>query len=329
MYMLHCQQNIFSQKPCLGHYTLSTTCSATVTFQTLLTRNGFLKKILPTNRARAGSESWHIMTIVSAFLLIACSSSDPTDRHNTTVKAPEINDGADIGIPRYTYNIVDTYPHDPEAFTQGLVYSNGFLFESTGLHGQSSLRKVELTTGRVLKRHNLDQEYFAEGLALVNDRLFQLTFRQHVGFIYNRDSFEPLGGLSYSTEGWGLTHDGSRFIMSDGTPWLYFRDNESFAKIGRIQVTYDGGKLRNLNELEFVNGEIYANLWQTDLIARIDLDTGRVIGWIDLRGLLSVEEKVAADVLNGIAYDANNDRLFVTGKLWPWLFEIQLEETKN
>ena len=230
------------------------------------------------------------------------------------------------GSPGYTYEIVNTYPHDPEAFTQGLFYDGGFLYESTGLHGRSSLRKVELTTGKVLRRRDLEKKYFGEGMALAGDRIFQLTWREGTGFRYDRDSFELLSTFRYETEGWGLTHDGERFIASDGTPVLRFRDGDTFAETGRLEVTAAGRGIGNLNELEFVGGEIYANVWRTDLVVRIDPASGEVTGWIDLEGLLPAAEQAEAGVLNGIAWDAAGGRLFVTGKLWPRLFEIRLKE---
>ena len=262
--------------------------------------------------------------VAGLLLLASCASSDSVKGQ---AGGGESRGGTPpAGIPRYTYEIVNTYPHDPEAFTQGLFYHGGFLYESTGLHGRSSLRKVELTTGKVVLRHDLERKYFGEGMALAGNRIFQLTYRERVGFRYDRDSFELLSTFPYETEGWGLTHDGERFIASDGTAVLRFRDSETYAETGRLEVTGDGSRIGDLNELEFVGGEIYANIWRTDLIARIDPATGEVTAWIDLEGLLPADEKAAADVLNGIAWDEANGRLFVTGKLWPWLFEIRLKE---
>lgn len=228
-------------------------------------------------------------------------------------------------VSTYTYTVVNTYPHDPQAFTQGLIYVDGVLYEGTGLYGQSSLRRVDLETGSVLQRYDLPAQFFGEGITLAGDRIIQLTWQSNVGFVYDKDSFELLGEFQYPTEGWGITHDGARLIMSDGTANLYFRDPETFAEIGRVTVQDDSGPVVRLNELEYIDGEVYANIWQTDRIARIDPQTGRVTAWIDLTGLLSAEDRQEpVDVLNGIAYDAANDRLFVTGKLWPKLFEIEL-----
>lgn len=224
----------------------------------------------------------------------------------------------------YTYRVVNEYPHDPNAWTQGLIYQNGVMYEGTGLYGRSSLRRVDLETGDVLQRYDLSDEYFGEGVTLFEDRLIQLTWKSRIGFVYDRDSFALLRDFHYPTEGWGITHDGQRLIMSDGSSTLYFRDPETFEKIGRVEVFDDNGPVVRLNELEYIQGEVYANVWQTDRIARIDPETGRVTAWIDLTGLLSPEDLRGADVLNGMAYDAGNDRLFVTGKLWPKLFQIEL-----
>ena len=226
--------------------------------------------------------------------------------------------------PRYNYEIVNRYPHDPEAFTQGLLFRDGFLYESTGLNGRSSLRKVELETGRVVQRFDVDERYFAEGLADWNDRLIQLTWESNVAFVYDFASFKQVGTFDYSGEGWGLTQDGTRLIMSDGSSTLRFRDPATFKETGQIAVRDGGLMVDDLNELEFVKGQIYANVWFVDSIAMIAPDSGLVTGWIDLRGLLPNRQAVGADVLNGIAYDAARDRLFVTGKLWPTLFEIRV-----
>ncbi|MDW8352179.1 MAG: glutaminyl-peptide cyclotransferase [Anaerolineae bacterium] len=225
----------------------------------------------------------------------------------------------------YTYTVVRTYPHDPEAFTQGLVYADGVLYESTGLYGRSSLRRVALETGAVLQRRDLSAEHFGEGLALFDGRLIQLTWQNNLGFVYDAQTFDLLRTWTYPTEGWGLTHDGTHLIMSDGSATLRFLDPRSFAVLRELPVTDGGQPVVRLNELEYVNGEVFANVWQTDWVARIDPRTGHVRGWIDLSGLLTPEERQVADVLNGIAYDAQGDRLFVTGKLWPKLFEITLK----
>jgi glutaminyl-peptide cyclotransferase len=228
-------------------------------------------------------------------------------------------------VPVFGYEIVRSYPHDPNAFTQGLIYRDGWLFESTGLNGRSSLRKIRLETGEVIQQHRIEQRYFAEGLTEFNGALYQLTWDSGVGFIYDRESFELRRRFSYRGEGWGLTHDGSRFILSDGTPTLRFLDNDSLKETARVRVTDQGRAVDDLNELEFVRGTVYANVWLTDRIAMIEPSSGHVTGWIDLAGLTPEPSRFTNAVLNGIAYDAIADRLFVTGKLWPTLFEIRIK----
>lgn len=233
--------------------------------------------------------------------------------------------------PVYTYEIVNTYPHDPASFTQGLVFDNGFFYESAGLNaahnGHSSLRKVEVTTGKVLKKIDVPEPYFAEGLALFDGKLFQLTWQHYKGFIYDSDTFEKKGEFPYKGEGWGLTHDGKSLIMSDGSHQLRFLDPMTFQEQRRISVMNNLERVDELNELEYVKGEIFANIWQSDRIVRIDPKDGAILGWIDMRDLLKEEDQRAdTDVLNGIAYDPAQDRLFVTGKKWPKLFEIRLKK---
>ena len=224
-----------------------------------------------------------------------------------------------------SYRIVNTYPHDPEAFTQGLVFADDILYEGTGLRGQSSLRKVDLVSGNILQIRNLPPRYFGEGITVFGNKVIQLTWQAKIGFVYDKKTFQLLGGFNYPTDGWGITHDGNRLIMSDGTSTLRLLDPQTFKEVARIEVHSTDGPVTRLNELEYVKGEIYANVWRTDRIARISPQTGKVLGWIELGGLLSPEDRGRRiDVLNGIAYDAKNDRLFVTGKLWPKLFEIEL-----
>ena len=223
-----------------------------------------------------------------------------------------------------SYNIVETYPHDPQAFTQGLIFDRGDLYESTGLHGKSSLRKVDLETGKVLQISKLDNRYFGEGMTLWKDRLIQLTWVSKTGFVYDKD-FKQIDTFTYPTQGWGLTHNNQELILSDGSDTLYFLDPETFEQTRQIKVRDNDRPVDKLNELEFVNGEILANVWMSDRIARIDLETGEVTGWIDLTGIFEPETTNKQDaVLNGIAYDEKKDRLFVTGKLWSKLFEIDL-----
>jgi glutamine cyclotransferase len=228
-------------------------------------------------------------------------------------------------VPLYKVRILKEYPHDPEAFTQGLIFSKGFLYESTGLNGRSSLRQVELETGRVVRKYDLPCRYFAEGLALWNRSLIQLTWRSGKGFVYNLRSFSVEREFNYSGEGWGLTQDGKALIMSNGTAELIFLDPETLARKCSLTVTDRGRPVRFLNELEYIKGEIFANVWQEDFIARISPETGQVTGWIDASDLRrQLPSGSCPDVLNGIAYDGEKDRIFVTGKLWPLLFEIEL-----
>lgn len=228
------------------------------------------------------------------------------------------------GVPEYGYEVVHTYPHDPLAYTQGLFYLNGLLYEGTGLNGRSSIRKVKLETGEVLEKRDIAEQYFGEGIINWKDRLVEITWQSQTGFVYDLATFGLRSQFRYPGEGWGLTQDGKRIIMSDGTSELRFWDPETLQETGRIAVTDEGRPVPDLNELEWIKGEVYANVYQTDRIARIDPDSGRVVGWIDLTGILSPDERPGTDVLNGIAYDAKGNRLFVTGKLWPKLFEIRL-----
>ena len=225
-----------------------------------------------------------------------------------------------------TYQIVHTYPHDPKAFTQGLIYVDGHLYESTGREGQSSIRMVELTTGRVLQKYDLPAEYFGEGLTDWGSDLLQLTWKAHKGFVYDRFSFSPHGTFAYEGEGWGLTHDGTQLILSDGSAYLKILDPKTFRVKRRLKVVDEAGApVENLNELEFVKGEIWANIWHSSDIVRVSPKTGKVVGRIDLSGIIDSREVGDAEaVLNGIAYDSAGDRLFVTGKLWPKLFEIKV-----
>lgn len=249
--------------------------------------------------------------------------SSPVTPPASTPTPPAI---APAKLPVYTYRVVNTYPHDPGAYIQGLVFEDGFFYEGTGRLGQSSLRKVVIESGEVLQRIDLAPVFFGEGITIFDDKIIQLTWKSMVGFVYGKDNFELIKMFPYPIQGWGITHDGERLIMSDGTANLYFWDPETLAEIGRVEVTDHGQPVTRLNELEYINGEVWANVYQTDRIARIDPNSGHVAGWIDLTGLLSAEDRAQqpVDVLNGIAYDAENDRLFVTGKLWPKLFQIEL-----
>jgi glutaminyl-peptide cyclotransferase len=227
-------------------------------------------------------------------------------------------------LPIYGYHVVRSYPHDPRAFTQGLQYVDGYLYEGTGQVGQSSIRKVELETGKVIQKRDVPPPHFGEGITVWKNELVEITWQTNVAFVYDKDTFEPRRQYKYVGEGWGLTHDATSIYMSDGTDQLRVLDPATFAERRRIKVTAVGSPLKNLNELEFVKGEIFANVWQTEFIARIAPASGKVTGYIDLTGLLAPSERANTDVLNGIAYDAVHDRLFITGKWWPKLFEIKL-----
>lgn len=224
---------------------------------------------------------------------------------------------------RLGYRVVAEYAHDSEAFTQGLVYYRGFLYESTGRYGASSIRKVALETGKVVAQRALPARYFGEGLAVAGDRLVQLTWREGTGFVYDPESLELLETFHYPVEGWGLAYDGVRLLMSDGSATLYRLDAETFGIVGKFEVRDAGGPVNRLNELEFIDGFLYANVWQSDRIAKIDTATGRVVAWIDLSGLLKGRAS-GAGVLNGIAFDSSSRRVLVTGKLWPKLFAIDI-----
>jgi glutamine cyclotransferase len=231
------------------------------------------------------------------------------------------------GAPVQGFTVVQSYPHDPTAFTQGLVYADGEFLESTGLEGESTLRRVEITTGKVLQRRAVESKYFAEGLALVGDVLLQLTWQHKVGFIYDRKTFAPKGTFPYKTEGWGIAYDPKGgLVMSDGSDQLFFLNPKTYAMTKALHVTDAGAPVRDLNELEWVDGEIWANVWQTDRIARINPATGAVNAWIDLSSLWPQARRTPpADVLNGIAYDAVGQRIFVTGKKWPRVYEIRIK----
>jgi glutamine cyclotransferase len=255
----------------------------------------------------------HLAIILVTVAVIAVSSVTLVLLGNTPVDREPVH---------YTYNVVNVYPHDEAAFTQGLVFEDGFLYEGTGLYGQSTLRRVELDTGNVTQLYSLPDQFFGEGITIFEDKIIQLTWKSGRGFVYDRSSFDLLQEFTYPTQGWGITHDGSRLIMSDGTATLYFLNPETLQTTGQIEV-YDEEPVTSLNELEYINGSVYANIWKKDQIAIINPETGKVTGWIDLSGI-NEPENTAQNVLNGIAYDQNGDRLFVTGKRWSQLFEIEL-----
>jgi len=243
----------------------------------------------------------------------------------TLVVAVVLSLGALAGYAADGYRVVHTYPHDTDAFTQGLVIVDGRLYESTGRNGRSSLRMDDLESGKVLQRYDVPAKYFAEGLTNWGRTLIQLTWQTHTAFVYDRFSFRLLKSFSYDGEGWGVTQNGQQLIMSDGSATLQFLDPETFTVARRVTVTDHGAQVTELNELEYVHGEIYANVWHSNRIARISPKTGKVLGWIDLTGIISDAELSDGEaVLNGIAWDAKTDRLFVTGKLWPKIFEIRV-----
>lgn len=226
--------------------------------------------------------------------------------------------------PEYTYKIVHVYPHDRTSFTEGLEYRAGFLYESTGLEGRSVLRKVKLETGAVVEEIHLAPQYFGEGITVINQKIVQLTYKTNIGFVYDQGTFKQQKTFNYPGEGWSLANDGRQIYMDDGTAEIRVWDAVTLAERKRITVHDATGPVKNVNELECVGGEIYANVWMTDKMARISPADGRVLGWVNLSGLLTEEERKQTDVLNGIAYDALGGRLFVTGKLWPKLFEIRI-----
>jgi glutamine cyclotransferase len=269
--------------------------------------------ILSKIRSRAHVAKTFGLLMVSSLLVLGCepTTTNPANSHKKT--------------PIYGYEVVKVYPHDTESFTQGLVWNDGRMLESTGEVGHSSLRRVDVDTGKPMQKVDVPPPYFAEGLALLNGKLYQLTWQHQLGFVYDALSFDRVGQFNYNGEGWGLTTDGTSLILSDGSNRLRFLNPDNFQVTKTIAVVDGPTPIQELNELEYVKGEIYANVWHANRIARINPETGAVVGWIDLTGLLSSGEVTDDEaVLNGIAYDATNDRLFVTGKLWPKLFEIKL-----
>ena len=269
----------------------------------------------------ASDKAGRLFVLVGFLILYACNSPalTATSRSSPTPKPTPTH------IRLLTYQILNSYPHDRTAFTQGLVFDSGFLYESTGLRGHSTLRKVDLETGMVLESVSLAADYFGEGITILGDQIIQLTLSSGVGLVYDKHDLSPLSEFKYLTAGWGITHDGHLLIMSDGSSTLRFLDPNTLEVKRLLEVAEEGQPVADLNELEYIAGEIFANVWKTDRIVRISPETGQVLGWIDLEGLLDEEEWIAGTgVLNGIAYDAQRDRLFVTGKNWPKIFEIDL-----
>jgi len=225
----------------------------------------------------------------------------------------------------YSFNVVATYPHDDAAFTQGLVYHDGLLYEGTGLYGRSSIKIAELSTGNIIDQVDLSYDIFGEGMTIMGDRVYQVTWKENTGFVYSMDDLTEIRSFSYNGEGWGLTHNGNHLILSNGSSTLSFLDPESFHVVRTVDVTYDDEPVSNLNELEYVDGVVYANIWHLDQIVMINPDNGATIGWIDLDGIQNLLDSTEGiDVLNGIAYNYETGRLVITGKLWPNVFEIEL-----
>jgi len=289
------------------------------------------------------------LLILFSVFAVSCKTETPANKPNVNVNSAtaNTNKATDLpeAIPVYTYEIVNTFRHDGDAFTQGLIFKDGFLFESTGQEGDSSLRKVDLQTGKDLQKHDLDDDIFAEGMTALNDKIYQISWRNKTCFVYNQSDFKPVQELRYNGEGWGLTNDGTNLIMSDGTHLLKFVDPQTFKVSRTLPVFQATGKpLYLLNELEYVKGEIWANIWHSEeaetdttqgrlpnigksnYIARINPDSGKIVGWIDLAGISPQDSgDDEENTLNGIAYDAAGDRIFVTGKNWKRLFEIKLK----
>jgi len=261
----------------------------------------------------------------SATLIIGTllRSGSESQSNGTAVDKPTTT--SDQRARQVSYEVINSYAHDSTSFTQGLLWHEGGFYESTGQYGQSKLRRLEFPSGKVLKEISLTPELFGEGLALVERRLIQLTWKSHRGFVYDLDTFRLLQEFSYDTEGWGLTYDGKNLILSDGSSDLFYFDPQTFKPVRKLAVRMNGQPIRDLNELEFIDGEIWANVWQTDIILRIAPSTGKVTSFLDLKGVLAPSDKTGReDVLNGIAYDADHKRIFITGKLWPRIFEIRI-----
>lgn len=259
-------------------------------------------------------KKWHVASILTAIAILVLSLAAFVLLSNKPA----------ITQTQYTYRVVNEFPHDTNAYTQGLAIDNGVLYEGTGLQGHSTLRRVELETGEVLQQYALSNEYFGEGITVLGEKIIQLTWLSHLGFVYDKDSFELLQNFSYPTEGWGITHNGTHLIMSDGTANLYFLNPQTFERVGQVSVSDAGSPVTKLNELEYIKGEVYANIYLQRKIAVINPQTGNIRVWINLAGIEATVNTSGDRVLNGIAYNADEDRLFVTGKMWSKLYEIQL-----
>lgn len=290
-----------------------------------------LKNVAAAPRASSRTGFW-----LGAVLLVLLGGGIIASRRPAPMPAPQAQQQAPVQSPvdaparQLLWHVVASYPHDSSAFTEGLLWRDGGFYESTGMEGQSSLRRVEFPSGKVVRKLKLPNDLFGEGLALSGNRLVQLTWQTRRGFVYDVNSFKLLREFSYPTEGWGMTSDGQSLIMSDGSDTLFFLDPQSFGPTRQLSVTLSGKPLRNLNELEWIDGQIWANVWQTNLIVRIDPASGKVISFLDLSGILSPSmlknQSRPVDVLNGIAYDSASKRIFVTGKYWPRVFEIRVDD---
>ena len=275
-----------------------------------------------------------ILLLTAFFGIAGCNGGTGTQTNSLPIDAAPQGTGANgntarssAAVPVYGYEVVNTYPHDPQAFTQGLIFQDGAFIESTGLERHSTLRRVELQTGKVLQKVDVPPYFFAEGMTLFNGKIYQLTWKGEKGFVYDPKTFEKTGEFKYTGEGWGLTHDADSLILSDGSDKIRFIDPNTYEVKRTISIRDAGRAIEEINELEYVKGEIYANVWHQDRIARIDPADGHVTGWIDLSGLLKPGDVTDEEaVLNGIAYDEQGDRLFLTGKLWPKIFEIKLKQ---
>ena len=279
------------------------------------------------SKAGAAAPKTKFWPALLAALLLCGGAGFWMARRPTSSPTPQIATVQSVPALRLDWQVVNSYPHDPNAFTQGLVWFDDGFFEGTGLVGKSQLRRLAFPSGKVLQKRDLPADVFGEGVALFGDKLAQLTWQSRRGFVYDRDSFKPLREFTYATEGWGLTYDGQYLILSDGTSTLTYLDTQSLQAVRTLTVTFNGAPLRYLNELEWIDGAIWANVWQSDRIVRIDPASGQVTAYLDLAGILPARLRTGKeDVLNGIAYDAQRKRFFVTGKLWPRLFEIKVQD---
>lgn len=266
-----------------------------------------------------------VVTVGVVLVVLASMRSEPANQPAGAI-SNQASAVPDNRARQVSYEVVNSYPHDPTSFTQGILWADGGFYESTGLYGQSKLRRLEFPSGKVLKQISLDPELFGEGLALIDTRLIQLTWKSHRGLVYEKDGFRLLQEFNYDTEGWGLTFDGKNLILSDGSSNLFYLDAQTFKPIRKLAITMNGQPVPELNELEFIDGEIWANVWQTDLILRINPSTGQVTSFLNLKQILSPSDRKGSEnVLNGIAYDPEQKRIFITGKLWPRVFEIKLK----